>query len=187
MNIKKAMVQSFLVVILPLVFVNLALAAIYKTVDKDGNVIFTDTRPVDEPSEEVKLRPITQMSSTPARRSGSSLQGEEGESKNLYSHLEIIEPANDSTVREQGNFTVKVVTEPRVLSGHRIRLLLDGDVVGESKRKLSFDLTNVDRGTHTLTVEIVDNRRKVVQSSSSTVHVHRTVYRPAVSINPPSQ
>ncbi len=186
MNIKKAMVQSLLMVILPLVFVNLALAAIYKTVDKDGNVIFTDTRPADEPSEEVKLRPITPMSPAPTGRSGSSLQGEKGESKDLYSRLDIVEPANDSTVRDQGNFTVKVATEPRIFSGHRVRLLLNGGVVGESKRKLSFDLTNVDRGTHTLTVEIVDNRRKVVQSSSSTVHVHRNVYRPAVSINPPS-
>lgn len=178
MNIKKAMVQSFLVVILPLVVTDLALAAIYKTVDKEGNVIFTDTRPVDDPSEEVKLRPITPMSSVPIGRSGSSLQGEEDESKAIYSRLEIVEPANDSTVRDQGNFTVKVATEPRILSGHRIRLLLDGGVVGESKRKLTFDLTNVDRGTHTLTVEIVDNRRKVVQSSSSKVHVHRNVYRP---------
>lgn len=184
MNIKKAMVQSFLAVILPLVFSGLALAAIYKTVDKEGNVVFTDSRSAEQPSEEVKLRPITPMSPVPTGRSGSSTLGEEEENKELYSRLEIVRPANDATVRDQGNFTVKIATEPRILAGHRVRLLLDGAVVGESKRKLSFDLVNVDRGAHTLTVEIVDNQRKVIQSSSSKVHVHRNVYRPGVSINP---
>ncbi|WP_419533611.1 DUF4124 domain-containing protein [Endozoicomonas sp.] len=185
MNIKKAMVQSFLAVILPMILADLALAAIYKTVDKDGNIIFTDSRPADQPSEEVQLRPITPMSSVPTSRPGSSVSSQE-ESEEMYSLLEIVEPANDATVRSQGNFTVRIATEPRVLSGHRIRLLLDGDVVGESKRKLSFELKNIDRGTHTLTVEIVDNRKKVVQSSNNTIHVHRTTFKPAVSINPPS-
>ncbi|WP_066015929.1 DUF4124 domain-containing protein [Endozoicomonas atrinae] len=185
MNIKKAMVWSFLAVILPLVSVDFAFAAIYKTVDQDGNVVFTDSRPADQPSEEVKLRPFTPMSPTPRSKPESSKPAQK-ESKELYSNLEIIEPANDATVRNQGNFTVKIATEPRILAGHKVRLLLDGEVVGESKRNLTFELKNVDRGTHSLTVEIIDNQAKVIQSSSNTIHVHRTVFTPAVSINPPA-
>nr|MDT0253280.1 DUF4124 domain-containing protein [Endozoicomonas sp.] len=62
MTIKKAMVQFFLVVVLPFVFADMTVAAIYKAIDKDGNITFTDSRPVDQPSEKVKLRPITPMS-----------------------------------------------------------------------------------------------------------------------------
>ncbi|MGI2026937.1 DUF4124 domain-containing protein [Endozoicomonas acroporae] len=185
MNIKKAMVRSFLAVILPLVSVNFAFGTIYKTVDQDGNVIFTDSRPADQPSEEVKLRPITPMSPAPENKPELPKPVQKV-SKKPYGRLQIIEPANNATVRNQGNFTVKIVTAPKIIDGHKVRLLLDGKVVAGPKRNLTFELENVDRGTHNLAVEIIDNQAKVIQSSSNTIHVHRTLFTPAVSINPPA-
>ncbi|WP_257285894.1 DUF4124 domain-containing protein [Endozoicomonas sp. SESOKO1] len=185
MNINKAMVRSFLAVILPIVSVDFVFGAIYKTVDQDGNVIFTDSRPADQPSEEVKLRPITPISPVPGRES-ESLKSAQTVSREFYSSLEIIEPADDATVRTQENFTVKIATAPKILAGHKVRLLLDGQIMGEFGRKLTFELKNVDRGTHNLTVEIIDNQANVIKSSSNTIHVHRTIYTPEVSINPPA-
>ncbi|USE37063.1 DUF4124 domain-containing protein [Endozoicomonas sp. SCSIO W0465] len=179
------MVRSFLAVILPLVSMEFAFGAIYKTVDKDGNVTFTDSRPADQPSEEVKLRPITPISPVPGSEP-EPLKSAQKPSRELYSSLEIIEPADDATVRTQENFMVKIATAPKILAGHKVRLLLNGQVVGESRRKLTFELKNVDRGTHNLTVEIIDNQANVIKSSSNTIHVHRTIYTPAVSINPPA-
>lgn len=184
MNIKKAMVWSFLAVVLPLVSVNFAFGTIYKTVDQGGNVIFTDSRHANQPSEEVRLRPITPMSPAPSSQPELSKPAK-NVSRNPYSNLKIIEPANNATVRNQGNFTVKIVTAPKILAGHKVRLLLDGKVVVEPRRNLTFELKNVDRGTHNLTVEIIDNQAKVIQSSGNTIHVHRNVFTPAVSINPP--
>ncbi|WP_257297336.1 DUF4124 domain-containing protein [Endozoicomonas sp. YOMI1] len=184
MNIKKAMVWSFLAVILPLVSVNFAFGTIYKTVDQDGNVIFTDSRPAHQPSEEVKLRPLTPMSPAPRSNPDSSKPAQKA-SRESYSRLQIIKPANNATVRNQGNFTVTIATAPKILEGHKVRLLLDGELVGEPRRNLTFELKNVERGTHNLTVEIIDNQAKVIQSSSNTIHVHRIVFTPTVSINPP--
>lgn len=184
MNIKKAIVRSFLAVILPLLSVNFAFGVIYKTVDQDGNVIFTDSRPADQPSEEVKLRPFTPMPSAP-RSQPEPLKPAQKVSREYYARLEIIEPANDAPVRNQGNFTVKIGTAPKILEGHKVRLLLDGKVIGEPRRNLTFEVKNVDRGTHNLTVEIIDHQAKVIKSSSNTIHVHRTVFTPPVSINPP--
>ena len=41
-------------------------AEIYKTIDEKGNVIYTDMKPRDSKSEEVKLKPITPIEKIPA-------------------------------------------------------------------------------------------------------------------------
>ena len=175
MTTKKAITHSL--AILLLILANTTLAAIYKTVDKDGNTVFTDIRPKDLPSEEVELRHINPTRPGPISRDwrhSSDLK------KNdiTYELVEITEPANDATIRNQTSFTVSIKTRPRIARGHRIQLLLDGKIVGKPQRNLNFSLQNVDRGTHTLTVEVINNDQKVLKSSSSTVHIHRTIFKP---------
>lgn len=187
MKIKKAMVQSFLAVVLPLIFVNFALAAIYKTVDKNGNVTFTNSRPENKSNEEVKLRSVTPMppaSTASTGRSGLPAVLAKYRGKRMYSLFKIVEPANDATMHNQLNISVKIVAEPGIYAGHKIRLLLDGEVVGGPKRSLTFEIKNVDRGTHILTAEVLDRRRKVVQSTSNTINIHRTIVPLVVPATP---
>lgn len=179
MKIKKTIIRSFLAVILPLVFANFAWSTIFRTVDKDGNVIFTDTRPEDTSGEEVRLRPITPMSPVSDRRPRASTAAEKKETATTYSRLAIIEPTDDTTVRGPGNFIVKIATEPRLLAGHKVRLMLDGKMVGKPQRGLRFELKNVDRGTHRLIAEVVDDYGTIAQSSSHTIHVHRPIVQPS--------
>lgn len=158
-------------------------AAIYKTVDENGNVVFSDTRSPHQPGEEVKLRPITPMQVMPVEPPlARSPEDKQEPSTGGYSRLEIVDPVNDETVRNSGNFAVKVAMTPKLQPGHKLRLLMDGDAVEPARRSLNFTLLNVDRGTHVLTVEVVDQQENVIQSSVSTVHVQRAIYTtPAVS------
>ena len=175
MTTKKAILYSL--VTLSLMLANFAQATIYKTTDEDGNTVFTDVRPENLPSEEVELRQIN-----PTRPGSVSRDWRRGsafeQNKITYERVEITEPANNATIRNQQSFTVRIKTRPKIARGHRVRLLLDGKVVGKPQRKLIFTLKNVDRGTHSLTAEVIDSKKKVITSASNTVHVHRTIVRP---------
>ena len=170
--------MKILTVLFFLIFSVSAQAEIYKTVDESGNVIYTDMKPKDSESEEVKLKPITPIENVPARNSvpASKAPKESGESE-YYFDFKIIEPQNEATIRNKQRFSVQVSIQPRLLRSHRIRLLLDGEIV-ETKRETLFTLENVERGAHTITAELLDARRKVIKSSSNTIYVHRTIFSP---------
>ena len=147
----------------------------YKTIDEDGHVIFTDIKPKGPVSEKVELKPVTPIESMPARNSvpvfkAPKRSGESG----YYSGFEIIEPSDQATVRNKQRFSVRVSVQPEMLAGHKIRLLLDGEIV-ETKKSQLFTLEDVDRGTHTITAQLLDARGKVIRSGSNIVYVHRTV------------
>lgn len=150
-----------------------AQAEIYKTIDENGNVVYTDMKPRNTKSEEVKLKPITPIEKV-STGSPSYSAPREPDASEYYSDFEIIEPLNEATVRNKRRFSVQVSIRPGLLTGHRVRLLLDGEVV-ETKRGLLFSLEDVERGTHTITAELLDARRKVIKSSSNTVYIHRTI------------
>jgi len=180
MTIKSVIAGSFLALATSLA----QAATIYKTVDDNGNVIFTDSRPTDQSGETVNLRPLTPITSAPTLRRPPPVTVTVP-AKALYSRLTITEPGHDATVRDQETITVNVTTTPRLMFGHTVRLRLNGSVVGESRRQPRFELKEVERGTQTLTAEIVDSQRQVIQSTSNTIHVHKTIFTPDVSINPP--
>lgn len=165
-----------LLLITPPSFVN---AEIYKTIDKHGNVVFTDKPSPDQPSEPVTLKPATRLHLPPST-SGSVNQpaNSTASEEPAYSMFEINSPVHDSTVRNNGNFTIKVDIRPSLAKGHRLRFYIDGQVVTGPQRLLTHNVKNMDRGTHQLKVEILNSSGKVVQKAESTVHVQRTIYRP---------
>lgn len=170
---------------------------IYKTVDENGNVVFTDTPPrVDGPSETISLPAPNSFDPAEAGTEASSRQlwivdpdAEDEISGTFYAGLTIATPVDDENIRENaGNVTVSVDLEPPNLQpGHRIRLLLDGTPTGGTNTTGSFALTNVDRGTHSLKAEIVDDAGQVVFTGpSSTFHLQRysVLNAPARPANP---
>ena len=155
-----------------LIFSVSAKAEIYKTVDEKGNVIYTDMKPRNSESEEVKLKPITPIEKAPAISSAPAASNSPDTAK-YYSDFKIIEPLNEATVRNKQRFSVQVFVQPKMLAGHKVRLLLDGEIV-ETKRGTLFTLDDVERGAHTITAELLDAKRRVIESSSNTIYVHRT-------------
>ncbi|WP_067515432.1 DUF4124 domain-containing protein [Endozoicomonas ascidiicola] len=152
-------------------------AAIYKTVDEEGNVVFSDSAPAGKPSEEVKLKPLTPI---PSPQSGLNISKPKPEEQKIvsYKKLEIVEPTPGATIQNQDSFNVRIALAPGIQPGHRIRLLLNGKRVGESSGQLSFTASNVERGSQVLTAEILDENSKVIKSAKSTVFVHRAIAPP---------
>ncbi|MBT8765732.1 DUF4124 domain-containing protein [Metapseudomonas boanensis] len=149
------------------------LAEVYTYVDEEGNRVFTD-RPKPGDAQRIELAPSNAMSPTspaaPPPMVQAPIPRELG-----YQLLRILVPEPDATIRDgEGNLIVTAVSEPGLHQGHNYRLLLDGQSMGEPGRSPVFPLKNLDRGTHQLAVEIVDDLgRTVERTPSQPVHIAR--------------
>ena len=83
-------------------------------------------------------------------------------------------PRDDEAVRGNvGDMRVDIDVYPTLQPGHEVQLYLDGKAI-LAGRELSYQLDNVERGTHTLHVEIVDASGKVLFAGvPSTFHLQR--------------
>jgi hypothetical protein len=66
---------------------------------------------------------------------------------------------------------------PPLLPGHSVHLLVDGAVVAKGKSPI-MSVTNVDRGTHSISAQIKTAKGKVIKTTPTvTVHMHRATVR----------
>lgn len=160
---------------------------IYRTVDENGNVVFTDVPPKsNEQGAAVKLgdsnsfTPPAAENRSPSGRSveewldGDAGDGEQERAPGGYASLQVASPANDAAVRDNaGNVTVTASVEPELATDHVMQLYLDG-TLRDSGPTTSFQLTNLDRGTHEVELRIVDQGGNVLASSGPSVfHLQR--------------
>jgi hypothetical protein len=84
----------------------------------------------------------------------------------------VVSPAVDETVHSNGgNIRVVVQDVPR---GLQLQPALDGEAVGEPVADPVFYLRDIPRGTHELTVQLLDaGGREVMRTSPVTFHVWR--------------
>lgn len=146
-------------------------AEIYKHIDERGNIIFTD-----KPTGVAKAIDIRAPNSLPAPIKPSVPANKENlkKEKPVYT-ITIVSPANGAIIPlGPGNFSVNVSVSPALSIGHRLQLLLDGQVHGSAQQSTHFALSNIYRGSHQIAVRIVDSKNKTVkQSESIVVHVFR--------------
>jgi len=143
-------------------------AQIYRSVDAEGNVVFTDAPAAD--SSPVELAPAStytppEYTSTPDENPGSSSVPAQA----FYSSIKIVQPAAEETVRDNaGNIAVRIELEPELLdeAGHRVQFFLDGEPIGEPSSGPITNLANVDRGDHQVEAAVIDVTGKEILRSS---------------------
>lgn len=171
------MTMRFLLIILMLVLASPLAAQVYKWVDGDGNIIYSDTpHPGAEeiPASEVqtiKLPPLPKAGKTPAAKPKAI----------PYKSLAITSPSDGETLRDNpGQVTVTISLSPPLQArfGHKLELQVDGRPFGQPGTATQFQLQNLDRGTHSLLAEVLDKEGQVFASSKSVVFY---LHRPGVS------
>lgn len=152
-------------------FISCALQAqVYRSVDEDGNVSFSDEPTDDSQPVEVKeLEIIAPLEGPPVQPRKSA-----SEPAAAYASLVITSPQDDESIRNNtGEVDVSVSLVPRLKQGHTLMLYMDGQE-HSSGRALTFNLVNVDRGTHQLRVAVVNaDGRQEIASPSVTFHLQR--------------
>ena len=143
-------------------------AEVYRTVDEDGNITFTDTP--QEGAEKVDIQETQTIDNpNPAKYKPLSKKQKPVE---RYRSISIASPGNDEAVRNNaGNVTISTSIDPRLIPSHEVIIYIDGKEIG---RGSSATANNVDRGTHTASAKIVDSSgNTVISSSPSTFHLLR--------------
>lgn len=139
-----------------------ALAQVYTYVDADGNRVFTDQP--HRNAKKVDIAPTNRVDQPAKAPSRPSKPKPAAGPIFHYQLLRILAPEPDSTIRDiEGNLNVTVSNEPELQPDHLYRLLLDSKPYGEPTRSQVFPLTNIDRGTHQLSVEIIDQYGRVLE------------------------
>ena len=154
-----------------------AQSSVYRTVDENGNVIFTDAPPAGSSTAERVELPLTNTTPPPANIAPAPGEKKEPAAKPLK--VSITEPANETTIpMGPGNFSVSARLSGDDTSGKQLQLFMDGNPQGEPQAAGRWSLSNVFRGAHDLTVAAIDARGETV-ATSEPVRVY--VLRPSIN------
>lgn len=147
---------------------------IYRSVDRHGNVIFSD-QPAEnsEDSEEVHLRTPNAVPMKKVVLPDAESEKDEPESAPVYSSLAITSPEPESTIRNpQEPVRVAVDLKPSMQSEDRLVLFDNGVAQADMAMNVSI------RGTHTLVVKVLGPKGEVrITSAPVQVYVHRSTVR----------
>ncbi|MBD9610776.1 DUF4124 domain-containing protein [Pseudomonas sp. PDM02] len=145
-----------------------ASAEVFTYIDAQGNRVFTD-QPGSGNARRVPLATSNRMSANPTG-AAPVIAEKRTETKPLfrYDMLRVLVPEPDATIRSSaGELIVSITSEPGLQRGHRYRLLLDGQPTAEPGPSPVFALSNIDRGSHNLSVEILDEHGRIVERTAS--------------------
>lgn len=148
-------------------------AQVYKVVDKDGNVTFTDQAPADG-SGPVELAPISVIEAPKYETKPAAAEGDEGaeeltlrQLRRIYRDFAIVSPQQEESVwRPDGPIPVAWSVGNALQPGMQVTLYLDGSRYTSTTQPM-IPITGLDRGEHTLKAELRDNRNRVISSSDS--------------------
>jgi hypothetical protein len=179
----------------------MASAEIYRSVDSDGNVIFSD-KPV-RGAKNVTLPPLqsyTSAVSTSASNAESAAKAEDVTvatsqpakrspfGGHVYDEIAISAPANQATIQNSGGkLDVNVTLTPTLHRGDKLIITIDDEPVAESgEPNVGFLLEAIPHGSHQLQAYVMGPDTHIVKSSPEiTFYMQQTgVNSPANPNNP---
>ncbi|GAB4167551.1 MAG: hypothetical protein Kow0020_00530 [Wenzhouxiangellaceae bacterium] len=156
---------------------------IYKYVDENGNVVYTDQKP-SEDAEPLKLRELTVVEpvelGNPQVLAGQSASGTGSQARDTFS-VQIVAPQPEESVWNTAyQLSVAVQTSRPLPEGAQIAYLVDGQQRALS-RETSLVIDEVWRGEHQLEVEVrAADGRVLGRSEPVRFYMHQ-----ASALNPP--
>ncbi len=180
-----------LLLLLLIMLPGLVHGAMYKWTNSAGETIYSDTPP-SEDSEELKL-PI--LTTTPAVKyiPKPKPQPSTDDKVTNYTDFTLVDPVNDAFFTDNtGDVPVRLSIEPQldIKAGHSISILLDGQVNLANSQQTTVMITNLDRGTHSLSAEIHDLSGKILKTSNSvsfTVNRHSSTPQKTLATTTPCE
>ena len=175
------------VVVILLVLAAMSQAAeVYKIVDADGNITYTD-QPGASAAERLNLRRINQAAAPAARvEDGPTANTEAGFAG--YSSARISSPVHQAVIlHNQANIIVQLALEPQLQLGHLVRFSVNGVAQGLPVSATAYQLDNIERGSHSIGAAVVDGKNRVLIAAKPViVHVKRHFKRnqPSFQLRP---
>lgn len=136
---------------------------VYKYVDENGNLVFTD-----EPRKGAEALDIKPVATMPALPTTPPQREKTVAGPFQYNKVLIVSPANQQHfINENEPIVVQVAVSPNLRTEDRVQLLLNGAARGAPISSTSFSLDNLDRGEYQAQVKILDKNGKEMGTSDS--------------------
>ncbi len=147
-------------------------AKIYVWRNEKGVLVFSDSPRAG--AEEVKTKPgnVIQSSTSVDTKVLDITPQEVAEQY----EISINTPKNNATIRDNtGSIYIAGSIEPRFKAGLEVQLILDGKPQQKPQKHSMFSLRDIDRGKHKIKMLLLDEKGKVIASSTPvTFYMHRT-------------
>lgn len=151
-------------------------AQIYKWTDANGETHFSDKAPDHAPGAEKITIPPANTIATPIREKAPAQPSSRPLAKR-YETLTITSPTNDQAIRANaGNIQISCQLQPplKTKRKHQIQFKLDGRITPHSGTHCTLSLSNISRGTHTVSAEVIDaDGTSLIQSPLIRFHLLR--------------
>ena len=174
--------NTFFFTLLLCFFSSIAITAemkIYHWIDKDGKAHFSDTAVPGTKEIQVKNNNLLATQENIMEETGSIANGQNNnqaiENETSY-QASIILPKDDQPLHSNnGTIEIEVEIEPKKENSHKLQLFLDGKKLGSPQISTTMRALNIDRGTHQVQVELLDeNNKPLAKTQVVTVHLQRT-------------
>jgi hypothetical protein len=151
---------------------------IYHWLDNEGNVHFSDTAVPGTEEIQVKNNNLLPTDRENFENPDSIVNDLffNGEDENIITYqATITSPEDDKPLRSNsGTIDIHIATEPEKENTHKLQLYLDGKKLGSPQISPTMRALNIDRGTHQVQVELLDESGKVLAKTQVvTVHLQR--------------
>ncbi|MGF1683017.1 DUF4124 domain-containing protein [Photobacterium minamisatsumaniensis] len=92
--------------------------------------------------------------------------------------IKLLTPTHQQTLRNnEGKISVRAHASRKLNQGHTIQLLLDGKPYGKPQTQQQWQLSNLDRGSHTLQSQLLKYGKVIASSETVTVFLHRATVK----------
>jgi hypothetical protein len=185
LNTHKAFLLTLTVLFLALAAAPLT-AQVYKIVDKDGNVTFTDQPPGDG-SKPIKLQPISVVE-TPVyeTKAEPAKEGEDGKPmslrtlRSMYRDFAIVAPQSEESIWHPDRpITVAWSTGAPLQTGMKASVSVDGQLQANTTDRV-VPVANLERGEHRVTASLTNAKNQTVATAEPIVFFVR---RPGLNNN----
>jgi hypothetical protein len=165
--------RILLVLLLLVASAAVAKEEVYKWVDENGVVHYTDKPPSDNAAP-AKLPPLQTYKGGSAPDLRKFDKGpQDGKPYAGLTQVQVVTPSHDETFRGgERTVPIAVVVTPSLREGQQLIYVVDGKPQSLPTTDTSYALTNVDRGSHSVAVTVVDaTGRELGRSGTVTFHM----------------
>ncbi|MNN08521.1 hypothetical protein D3C81_1213780 [compost metagenome] len=174
LNCQEIAMRAVLIIALGLLALPVS-ARIYKHTDAEGNTTYSDQPAAGAASAPIELPPLNSF--TPPSPATSPLptgKPAQHQPQAIYTALQAANLVDQQAIRaNDGNLIVEVQIQPRLQPEHSLRLLLDGQPYGQPGNVPTLQLVNLDRGEHSLAIQVLEGQTVLQQSPTIRLTVLR--------------
>jgi hypothetical protein len=161
---------------------------IYKWEDENGQIHYSDMP--HKGAAEVEMQPLQTFSMPDAAEDSTSAAEENAVADDAYQSIQITSPDGEETIwNTGGNVTVSLSLLPRLQTGHKVRLFMDGKLLADMPQgQDSVELTSIERGEHSMRAEVQDQTgATLITSEPVTFFYQRTTVNSRTDTGLPGQ